>query len=118
MTDIAAAEEDRRSARPSQRLSARDYVLLPLVVTGTLAALGLAVEGGARLLWPEQQHDACGVADGTESRFRANCAASVKMAESPWVTYAYNDCGYRTAEPCTAPGDKVAVLGSSIARGY
>ena len=109
---------DPGSPAARERLPKKDYFLLPLVAASTLLAAGLAAEGAARVFWPEQEADSCTLPDGTAARFRANCVARVKMAESPWVTYAYNDCGYRTAESCRRPDLKVAVLGSSISRGY
>ena len=45
----------------------------------------------------------------------------MKASEGDWVTNHYNDCGYRTAEPCSATDSgtkRVALLGSSIALGF
>lgn len=102
-------------------LPRRDLVLLPLVAVVTLLLLGAFCEGAARLFWPEQQTDACMVHDASGARFRANCRSEVKPAEAGWVEYAYNGCGYRTAAPCGAKPEgalRVAVLGTSISRGY
>ena len=46
--------------------------------------------------------------------------APMKLWEGPWFTESYNECGFRTAEPCfrRPPGlRRVAVLGTSQAHG-
>lgn len=102
-------------------LPRRDIWLLPLVVVCTVLALLIGAEIFARLFWAEQQADACELADGTGVHYRPNCHSRVKLAEGPWVDYATNRCGYRSDADCgpkRVDGLRVAVLGSSISRGY
>ncbi len=105
-----------------ERLPRRDWIILPLLGLLSLALLLGVSEGAARLIWPEQLYDRCALPDpNLRLRFKPGCVARVKAPESPWLEYAYNDCGLRTAEPCRPkpPGDfRVAVIGSSISSGY
>ena len=81
----------------------------------------MGTEGLARIAWPERQTDACERIDATGDHFRPNCRSRVKLAEGPWVEYAYNRCGFRSASDCgpkPAGSLRVAVLGSSISRGF
>jgi hypothetical protein len=103
------------------RLPLRDLIVMPLIVLATVFTLGFSGEVAARIAWPDQMRDSCEVWRGPLGFFKPDCQARVKLAEGPWVSYAYNDCGYRSAAPCTPrpPGAlRVAVLGSSIGRGY
>jgi hypothetical protein len=57
----------------------------------------------------------------TGFREKPNCTALLKSPESPRVAHTFNNCGYRTVEPCgpKPPGViRIALLGSSIAEGY
>jgi hypothetical protein len=102
-------------------LSKRDLIVMPLIVLATVFALCFGGEVAARITWPDQMRDSCEVWRGQLGFFRPDCRTEVKLAEGPWVEYAYNDCGYRSAFPCTpkpAGALRVAVLGSSIGRGY
>ena len=102
-------------------LPKRDLWLLPLIVALTSLVLLAGAEGLARLAWPERQADACERIDATGDHFRPNCRSRVKLAEGPWVEYAYNNCGYRSEAGCgpkPAGSLRVAVLGSSISRGF
>ena len=77
--------------------------------------MAAGAEGAARMLWPDQQRDACQKADG--SGFTPNCVSRGKIAEGPWVDYRYNACGLRADRPCgpKAPGAlRVSVIGTSI----
>ncbi|MBS0333966.1 MAG: hypothetical protein JSS35_14460, partial [Proteobacteria bacterium] len=100
--------------------------IVRLLGVGVLVAAGFiltgaALEAAARGVAPEQQHNTCSLPDRHHELFKPNCvSAPMKMAESPWLRYAYNDCGYRTAEPCRLrqPGQRrVAVIGTSISYG-
>ena len=106
----------------SRHLPARDMVLLPLISALTIILMLGAAEALARVFWPQQLHDKCELHDPRlGSVFKPNCSSRIKTAEGPWVTNHYNNCGYRTEESCgpKAPGQlRVAVLGTSISRGY
>lgn len=114
--------EGQPAERAPWRLPRRDYVLLPLLSLLTVLLMFGAAETISRLTFVERERDACMAPDpllGT--RFRPNCTSRVKAAEGPWVENHYNDCGYRTPEPCgpkPAGGTRIAVLGSSMAQGY
>jgi hypothetical protein len=104
-----------------ERLPRRDLVIIPLIALATLFVLTFGAEVSARIAWRDQQRDACEVWRGKLGFFKDHCRSKVKLPEGPWVDYAYNDCGYRSAAPCTpkpAGTLRVAVLGSSIGRGY
>jgi hypothetical protein len=54
-------------------------------------------------------------------RFKPNCTSQVKLAESGWITNHYNECGYRSDDPCGLKGTetlRVAIIGASISWGY
>ena len=51
----------------------------------------------SHLIWPAQYGSACIVADPVQGyRFKPNCSVRGKIAEGPWITYRYNECGYRS----------------------
>lgn len=104
------------------RLPRRDYLLLPLLCLLTVVALVGIAEIGTRVAYPEEKEDSCKRPDATLGyRFAPGCASRTKAAEGPWVTNRYNECGYRTAQPCgpTPSGARrVAVVGSSVSAGY
>ncbi len=95
-----------------------------------LALMGLAgmvlaaatLEGAARLGWPEAVADSCAIPGGYGGEFKPGCtSAPMRLPESPWITDTTNECGWRTAESCRnrpAGGLRVAVLGTSVARGH
>jgi hypothetical protein len=93
--------------------------LIAVIAVVTVIGLTAALEGTARWLAPWRAVNRCQLADGSA---RAGCvSAPIKFWEGPWMTYAYNACGYRTREPCAAPPPgvrRVAVLGTSIAYGW
>ncbi|MBI1185985.1 MAG: hypothetical protein GC206_01355 [Alphaproteobacteria bacterium] len=107
---------------PPRRLPKRDLWLLPLVAAGTLGALGVGAEIGARVIWPEQDHFPCLRADRTNgSMATPNCRSRVKTAEGPWVTNRYNECGMRATGPCEIADrrrPRIVVMGSSTSWGY
>lgn len=104
------------------KLPRRDWILLPLIAFATVAFIFGATELAARFFWRQSEKDPCLVKDGpTGAHFRSNCRSNVKAAEGPWVENVYNNCGYRTLEPCgpAPPGTvRVAVLGGSVSYGY
>jgi hypothetical protein len=96
-------------------------VSLAAVFVGTILLICVALEGGARLAYPEHSVNRCMVPSTTGLRFKPNCVSdTMKLWEGPAYTYQANDCGYRSADPCRplpAGGLRVAVLGTSVAQG-
>lgn len=96
-------------------------LLIVVLVTLGFVLTGAALEGAARLATPEQPRNHCGLPDHHHEFFKPNCVSQpMKMAESPWLQYATNECGYRTPESCVRrqPGQlRVAVVGTSISYG-
>lgn len=96
----------------------RDVAILPAIAALTWIALGTSAEVAARLVYPEQLVDACIVQDGRGNHFQAGCHSRVKTYEGRWVDYGYNDCGYRSDQPCGRDGIRLAILGTSLGHGY
>jgi hypothetical protein len=121
----APNEPDTTEATPAKRrLPRHDWVLIPLLIVLTTVALFAVAELGSRAIWPSF-HDgtSCVVKDEQLDAAHSvpNCSVKEKIPEGPWLSYDYNDCGYRTSDPCGAkpPGTlRVAFLGSSITQGY
>jgi hypothetical protein len=106
----------RHSRMSERRFFGGDYAMLVLIAALTVAVIVGLAEGGARVLFSERE-DSCVSVKG----FVPNCTSVQKVAEGPLVTNHYNECGYRTAEPCgpkPAGAIRVAVVGTSISRGY
>jgi hypothetical protein len=102
-------------------LPRRDLFLLPLIMVATLLALSVPAELVSRALYPSVKVDSCSAADRTSFHAKPNCISHVKIPEGPWATYRYNDCGFRTPEPCgpkPAGSLRVAVIGSSTSAGF
>lgn len=99
----------------------RDLVIIPLLILATLVVLAAAGEICSRLIFVESGAETCtmrGPAGVTV--MRPNCTSYRKAAEGPPTVNAYNDCGYRTPQPChTRPPDgiRVALMGTSTAQG-
>jgi hypothetical protein len=73
-----------------------------------------------RMVWTEQEVDPCSVRDDMGNHHKANCTVRMKNAEAQWVTYHYNECGYRSATSCGTkpPGSaRIATLGASVSMG-
>src|SRR3978361_464416 len=99
------------------REAGRLLLVVVLVALGFVLT-GVALEGVARLATPEQPHNPCALPDHHHEFFKPNCTSQpMKMAESPWLQYATNECGYRTPESCIRRQTgqlRVAVVGTSI----
>jgi hypothetical protein len=102
-----------------ERLRLRDYLILLLISGATVLALGILAEESARFLFPTRSDTCKSPSSGTD--FVPNCTSFQKIAEGPFVVNHYNECGYFSAESCgPKPPNalRVAVIGSSISRGY
>jgi len=118
--DHAPASEELTLSK-SGTLPKRDLFVLPLLSLLTVAMLFAAAEVTSRALWVEQEHNSCFIDDaGAGPHRKPNCAVRVKNAEGPWVTYHYNECGYRGSDPCGKKPRgtlRVALIGSSMSEG-
>jgi lysophospholipase L1-like esterase len=104
----------------SGSLPRRDYLVLPLLSLTTVVLLLGVTEVGARILYPRQETDSCGIYTASGPRYRPNCTSTLKNAEGPWATYEYNECGYRTTAGCgpkPAGAVRIVLLGSSVTHG-
>jgi hypothetical protein len=98
-----------------------DLIVIPLLVLLTLAALAGLGEFASRQIFAETGAETCSmVGPAGVVVMRPNCSSRRKAAEGPDTVNAYNDCGYRTPQPCgTRPpgGIRVALMGASTAQG-
>jgi len=105
----------------SATLPRRDLWLLPLISVLTVVVMLVAAEVASRMLWPQQDLNSCEARGANHAAtFKPNCTSTMKIAEGPWYTNQYNECGFRTPQSCGRPPDgtlRVALLGSSIAEG-
>lgn len=111
------------SAGPSlRRWPRRDFLLLPLIVAGTMIALFVPAELVSRALYPAVDIDTCALPTRAGSfHSQPDCTSRMKTPEGPWAETRYNECGFRSPEACAAkPAGslRVAVLGSSTSAGY
>jgi len=102
-------------------LPRRDYIILPLISLLTVLVLLAASEVCARIFWPAQPANSCLVLDAVDgNRYKTNCTSRSKIAEGPWTTSNYNECGYFSVTSCkTKPANavRIVILGSSIGQG-
>jgi hypothetical protein len=112
--------QKRSSTSEITTLPKRDYFLLPLLSFLTILLMFGASEIFTRLLWVQHKSYACVIEDPVAGdRFIPNCTERAKLAEGPWVTYSYNNCGYRSITPCgpKPPGGlRIAITGSSMSQ--
>ncbi|WP_174296658.1 SGNH/GDSL hydrolase family protein [Sphingomonas bacterium] len=109
-----------RDLPPRWRLPRRDLYILPLIALLTLLVMSGGAELIARAAYPVQMDISCTLHTTRGTRFRPMCVGLNKAVDGPWVENRFNACGYRTAENCAvtpATRLRVAVVGSSIARG-
>ena len=115
------AAPDALMSRPRPGLMRRDAWLLPLVFFGTLALLLIGGEVAARVVYPQDDAaEPCELHTAAGARYQPFCTSHTKEWEGPRITQHFNECGYRTEEPCKPrpPGAlRVVVVGSSTARG-
>jgi hypothetical protein len=100
----------------------RDFVLIPLLVFATILVMTAASEIVSRAIFIESGGESCGLKTAAgEPRMKSNCVSHRKAPEGPPVENIYNDCGYRTPEPCGAKSPRalrVALAGTSTAEGF
>ena len=108
-------------ATRAPKLPARDYILIPLTSLLTIACMVVIAEMSSRAIWPEQTLNTCVEKDQFGIlHAKPNCTSETKTAESPWVSYHFNACGYRTDAACgpkPAGAIRIVMLGSSISEG-
>jgi hypothetical protein len=109
------------STAAAERLPKRDYIILPLLSLMTILVMFVASEVCTHIFWPARPEDPCLVLDPVMgNRHKSNCTARSKIAEGPWTTSVYNECGYLSATSCkTKPTGavRIVILGSSIGMG-
>jgi hypothetical protein len=120
MTEPGSNPNAGSSSSAPGSLSKRDYLVLPLLSFLTILVMLGVSEILARLIWPEHKSAACTIEDPLGGdRFKPNCTVRAKIAEGPWTTYQYNECGYRSATSCgpKPPGAvRIGILGSSMSQ--
>jgi hypothetical protein len=98
-----------------------DLILLPCLSILTVLLLCACCEAVCRHFLLSNEKDACIVPNANIGyAFKPNCNSRVKIAESSWVDYHYNDCGYRSAAACATKlsgSIRIALLGSSGSKG-
>lgn len=107
----------------SSTVSRRDYIMVPVLIIATAAVMFAAAEIGTRIAFPAHEDYTTCVTEDKSGTFHSvpNCSVTTKIAEGPWVTYKYNECGYRTNDSCGSrqPGTlRIAFIGASITQGY
>jgi hypothetical protein len=113
--------ESHQRQESFSRLPWSDYLILPLIVVVTLLFLAGGGEFIARSAFPTAPEISCAIHTVNGIRYRPLCVAFSKAIDGPWVENRFNDCGYRTDQSCKvtpATRLRVAVVGSSIARGH
>lgn len=126
-SDVSVYERQRGASglptsSSSNGLSRRDYFVLPLLSLLTVTVMLAAAEMATRLIWTQGGSDGCVGGDSLSGPKRLpNCAFRRKEPESPWITYSFNNCGYRTLESCGPKPNgtvRIALVGASISEGY
>jgi SGNH hydrolase-like domain, acetyltransferase AlgX len=97
------------------------WVVFPLLSLLTILAMLSLAEILSRQVWSEGGTDFCKVFDpNSGERNKPNCTARLKAPEGQWVQYSYNECGYRTLQPCgarPASAIRVVAMGASTTEG-
>jgi hypothetical protein len=110
-----------RCSPAAEGLPRRDYIILPVISLLTIVVMFAVTEICARIFWPAQPANACLILDPINgNRYKTNCTTQTKIAEGPWTTNNYNECGYFSATSCkTKPvgSVRIVVLGSSTGEG-
>ena len=103
------------ASAPDGTITKRELWVLACISLATIVVMCAVAEVGTRWLWPENEHNGC---YAQERRPTPGCSTLVKNAEGPWTRMSYNECGYRSLDPCgpkPAGTRRLVVLGSSIA---
>ncbi|MFT4505306.1 alginate O-acetyltransferase AlgX-related protein [Caballeronia sp. 15711] len=108
--------------QPARKLAQRDYFLLPAIAVLSVLVMFFVSEVGTRLVWSAAQTgQECHAPDPILGIVNVpNCTMHVKVPETGWISYHYNDCGFRSTEACGPKPRgtrRVVVLGSSFAEG-
>jgi len=87
---------------PKRVLARRDYVLLPAICVLTVVLMFVVSEMGTRLVWPAAREGKdCHREDAALGMVNVpNCTMRIKVPETSWITYHYNECGFRSTEAC------------------
>lgn len=119
--DVATSQVSANSESASRAHGRFHWLVFPFLSALTVLAMLCLAEIASRLVWREGGIDSCKVYDPhVGERNKPNCVARLKEPEGKWVEYRYNDCGYRTVQPCgTKPPHaiRVALMGASTAEG-
>jgi hypothetical protein len=110
-----------QGAAQTKGLPRRDYFLIPLISIATVALMFVAAEVVCRVIWVSDDRNVCRVPDESPVgyHYKSNCAARSKSAEGQWVSYRYNDCGYRSDTSCKAVpagAARIAIIGASVSQ--
>lgn len=97
------------------------WLVFPFLSALTVLVMLCLSEIASRLVWSEGGVDSCITNDPhVGERNKPNCSARLKDPEGEWVEYRYNDCGYRTSQPCGMKplgAIRVALMGASTTEG-
>ncbi len=122
--DAVVPEQPVSRSPRRDRLMPRDWLLLPLIGLVTLAVLSFGVEWTARSLYRASDTSTlkCLVLNDAKTGVRGipQAVCREKVFESPLIQYRFNNCGFRTDQPCgpKPPGTfRIVLLGSSFAEG-
>jgi hypothetical protein len=99
-------------------VSRRELKILACISLGTIVLMALLAEVVARVMYRQQETTPCFLRD--QVRPVAGCTAIIKGAEAPWITMAFNECGYRSGHSCRAKPSgarRIVLLGKSISAG-
>ena len=106
---------------PAAQFHRYDLLIIPLLILATLVGLVAFGEFCSRQIFVESGSETCLMkGPAGVNMMRPNCTSYRKAAEGPPTINAYNDCGYRTPQPCGTrlPGEiRVALMGTSTAAG-
>jgi hypothetical protein len=112
---------DLTTALDATQLRGYDFVVIPLLMIVTLLSLAALGEVASRQIFAESGAETCTMVGPAGAEvMRPNCISYRKAAEGPMTVNTYNDCGYRTPEPCSgrlSDGIRVALMGGSAAQG-
>jgi hypothetical protein len=120
MTPPNVDEKDRATPL-AKRLPRRDLILIPAISIATIVLMFAVAEVACRMIWVADEKNGCVILDNTQVgyHYQPNCTARTKSAEGQWVTYHFNDCGYRGNTSCkTVPTGtlRIAIIQPGVER--